>query len=145
ENNEEHDLTLPSGYKPTENEEYMNPLQLQYFKQLLEEWKNSLLAESESTLMSLKDGNLAEPDPNDRASIESNTAFELRTRDRYRKLILKIDQALDKIKTKEYGYCEETGEPIGIKRLEARPIATLTIEAQERHENYEKTHVEEEE
>jgi DnaK suppressor protein len=136
-------LTLPKGYKPSQEEEYMSPLQLEYFKQKLLEWKTALLVESQETLNHLKEENWNEPDFNDRASIETDTAFELRTRDRYRKLCNKIEDALSRIKNKEYGYCEETGEPIGIKRLEARPIATLCIEAQERHENYEKNHLDE--
>ena len=136
-------VLLPEGYKPNNNEEYMNSNQLEYFRLKLEEWKKELLNESKETLNHLKEENWAEPDLNDRASVESETSFELRTRDRYRKLINKIEQALNKIDTGDYGYCEETGEPIGIGRLEARPIATLTIEAQERHENYERTHIDE--
>lgn len=136
-------LILPSGYTPSKKEEYMNPLQLEYFRQKLLEWKDSLLGESRDTLNHLKEENWNEPDFNDRASIETDTAFELRTRDRYRKLLDKIEEALLRIENKEYGYCEETGEPIGIKRLQARPIATLCIEAQEQHENYEKNHLDE--
>lgn len=131
---------LPQGYKPTENEEYMNPMQLEYFKQKLLTWKTELLDESRETLDYLKQENWHEPDLNDRASVESEVSTELRTRDRYRKLINKIDYALDRIAQGEYGYCEETGENIGIKRLEARPIATLCISAQEKHENYERQH-----
>jgi len=131
---------LPEEYKPTDTEEYMNPLQLQYFKEKLIKWKNSLLEESRETLNHLKEENWNEPDLNDRASIETDTTIELRTRDRERKLLDKIEEALIRIEKNEYGYCEETGEPIGIKRLEARPVATLCIEAQERHENYEKHH-----
>ncbi|WP_341790344.1 RNA polymerase-binding protein DksA [Rickettsia endosymbiont of Polydrusus tereticollis] len=136
-------LILPSGYAPSKKEEYMNPLQLEYFRQKLLEWKDSLLGESRETLNHLREENWNEPDFNDRASIETDTAFELRTRDRYRKLLDKIEEALLRIENKEYGYCEETGEPIGIKRLQARPIATLCIEAQERYENYEKNHLDE--
>ncbi|MCD6035144.1 MAG: polymerase-binding protein DksA [Rickettsiales bacterium] len=136
-------ILLPSGYKPSEKEEYMNPQQLEYFRQKLEQWKEELLAESRETLKNLQEGNWQEPDINDRATVETETAFELRTRDRYRKLINKIDQALGRIEKGEYGYCDETGDPIGIRRLDARPIATLTIEAQERHENYERTHIDE--
>ncbi|WP_375327480.1 RNA polymerase-binding protein DksA [Candidatus Tisiphia endosymbiont of Nemotelus uliginosus] len=132
---------LPPGYKPSNDEEYMNSYQLEYFRQKLIIWKNSLLEESRETLLHLKEENWNEPDLNDRASIESDTAIELRTRDRYRKLIDKIDEAIVRIAKHEYGYCEETGEPIGLKRLEARPVATLCIEAQERHEVYEKQHV----
>ena len=127
----------------SENEEYMNPMQLEYFKQKLLNWRNGLLAESRETLNHLKEETWNEPDLNDRASVETETTIELRTRDRYRKLIDKIESALERINTGNYGYCEETGEAIGIKRLEARPVATLCIEAQERHENYEKTHIDE--
>lgn len=134
-------VILPEGYKPSENEEYMNPLQLEYFRQKLLSWKKELLKESRETLEHLKEENWNEPDVNDRASVETETTIELRTRDRYRKLIDKIEIALEKIAKNEYGYCEETGEEIGLKRLEARPVATLCIEAQERHENYEKQHI----
>lgn len=136
-------ITLPDGYQPSEDEEYMCPNQLEYFRNKLNQWKQELLNESKETLTHLKEENWAEPDLNDRATVESETSFELRTRDRYRKLINKIEQALRRIDTGDYGYCEETGEPIGVRRLEARPIATLTIEAQERHENYERTHIDE--
>lgn len=134
---------LPQGYRPTEDEKYMNANQLEYFRIKLNEWKHELLNESKETLTHLKEENWAEPDLNDRATVESETSFELRTRDRYRKLINKIEQALSRIDSGEYGFCEDTGEPIGVRRLEARPIATLTIEAQERHENYERTHIDE--
>lgn len=133
-------IILPEEYKPADTEEYMNSLQLQYFKEKLLRWKDSLLEESRGTLNHLKEENWNEPDLNDRASIETDTTIELRTRDRERKLLDKIEEALIRIEKNEYGYCEETGEPIGIKRLEARPVATLCIEAQERHENYEKHH-----
>jgi DnaK suppressor protein len=133
-------INLPDGYKPSEEEEYMNDYQLQYFKNKLMKWRSELLNESKDTLQHLREENWNEPDPNDRASIESETSLELRTRGRYKKLIDKIDDALDRIYSKEYGYCEETGDPIGIKRLDARPVATLCIEAQERHERYEKQH-----
>lgn len=136
-------VILHEGYKPSDSEEYMNPLQLEYFKQKLLAWKQELLKESHETLVHLKEESWNEPDLNDRATIEVDTTIELKTRDRYRKLIDKIDAALKRIETKEYGYCEETGEIIGLKRLEARPVATLCIEAQERHENYEKQHFEE--
>lgn len=135
--------TLPEEYKPSKDEEYMSEKQLEYFRQKLLKWKSSLLMESQETLNHLKEENWNEPDFNDRASIETDTAFELRTRDRSRKLREKIDEALMRIEKGEYGYCEETGNPIGIKRLEARPIATLCIEAQMRHENYEKNHLDE--
>lgn len=131
-------VTLPPGYKPSESEEYMNPMQLEYFKQKLLAWREELLQESETTVNHLREENWQEPDINDRASLESDAALELRTRDRYRKLINKIDKALKQIADGTYGYCEETGDEIGIRRLEARPIATLTIEAQERHERLER-------
>ena len=133
-------ITIPDGYKPSENEEYMSELQLEYFKKKLQDWKAELLDESRDTLEHLREENWNEPDMNDRASIESETALELRTRGRYKKLIDKIEDALSRIEDKSYGFCEETGEPIGLKRLEARPVATLCIEAQERHEKYEKQH-----
>ena len=134
-------VILPEGYKPTESEEYMNSMQIEYFRQKLQSWKEELLANFRDTLEHLKEENWNESDPNDRATIETDTSFELRTRDRYRKLIDKIEEALARISDGEYGYCEETGEEIGIKRLEARPVATLCIEAQESHENYEKQHL----
>ena len=132
--------TLPPDYRPSENEQFMNPLQLEYFRQKLLRWRAELLAESSETLQHLKEESLAEPDLTDRASLETERAIELRTRDRERKLISKIDAALLRIEDGSYGYCEETDEPIGIRRLEARPIATLSIEAQERHERMERTH-----
>lgn len=132
--------TKPSSkaYKPTEKEEYMSQKQLDYFKEKLLDWRQELLDESRETLEHLKEENWHEPDIADRASIETEAGVELRTRNRYLKLISKIDSALRRIETGEYGYCEETGDPIGLKRLEARPIATLSIEAQERHERMEK-------
>lgn len=136
-------IQLPYGYIPSENEEYMNANQIEYFKQKLLSWKQQLLNESMDTVTHLKEENWHEADFNDRAAVEADADLELRTRNRYRKLIDKIDYTLEKIRTGEYGYCEETGQKIGIKRLEARPIATLCIEAQERHENYEKQHLEE--
>lgn len=138
-------VILPVGYHPTENEEYMNPLQLEFFKNKLNAWREELLAESRETLTHLREENWNEPDLNDRASIETETTIELRTRDRYRKLIEKIEAALAKIDEGEYGFCEETGEEIGLKRLLARPVATLCIEAQEQHENYEKQHIDDDE
>lgn len=135
-------IILPEGYKPSSSEQYMCPTQLEYFRQKLLSWKGDLLAESQETLKHLQEENFHEADFHDRAVVEIETSVELRTRDRYRKLIEKIDAALNKIENKEYGYCVETGEEIGIKRLEARPIATLAIEAQERHENYERNHSE---
>lgn len=135
---------LPKGYKPTEKEEYMNKNQLEYFRQKLIAWRDELLAESQETINNLKEENWREPDLADRASLETDAAVELRTRNRYLKLIGKIDAALTRIEEGEYGYCEETGDPIGIKRLEARPVATMTIEAQERHERAEKQFIDEE-
>jgi len=132
--------TLPANYKPTEKEKYMNAQMLEYFRQKLLHWKAEIIKESDDMLHELADeGGLQEPDIADRASVETEVALELRARDRQRKLIAKIDEALDRIRIGEYGYCEETGEPIGIKRLEARPVATLTVEAQERHERMERT------
>lgn len=136
------DLT---NYKPSEDEPYMNPRQIAYFKKKLTDWKLELINESNETLQNLKESSINNPDPNDRASAEVDTAFELRTRDRYRKLIDKIDAALERIADGSYGYCIETGDPIGIKRLEARPVAVLSIEAQERRENYERTYNEDDE
>jgi DnaK suppressor protein len=132
--------TLPPDYRPTDDEEFMNPLQLEYFRQKLLRWRAELLAESTETLQHLKEESLAEPDLTDRASLETERALELRTRDRERKLISKIDAALLRIEDGSYGYCEETDEPISLRRLEARPIATLSLEAQERHERMERTH-----
>ena len=131
---------LPPDYRPTDEEEFMNPLQLEYFRQKLLRWREELLADSTETLQHLKEESLAEPDITDRASLETERAIELRTRDRERKLISKIDAALLRIEDGSYGYCEETDEPISLRRLEARPIATLSLEAQERHERMERTH-----
>ncbi len=128
---------LPADYRPSDDEAYMNPMQLAYFRRKLLDWRNALLDESEQTIQQLREEDWREPDANDRATLEEEAALELRTRDRYRKLIGKIDAALERIEAGAYGYCEETGEAIGIKRLEARPIATLSIEAQERHEREE--------
>lgn len=136
-------VKLPADYKPTLKEEYMNDMQLEYFKQKLTAWRQELLDESRETLEHLKEENWHEADIADRASIETEAGVELRTRNRYLKLISKIDAALRRIDTGDYGYCEETGDPIGIKRLEARPIATLSIEAQERHEKMEKQYSDE--
>ena len=134
---------LPPDYVPGEKEPFMNPQQLEYFRQKLQSWKVELLRESSETLNHLQTESLNEPDIGDRATLETDYALELRTRDRERKLIAKIDEALMRIEDGTYGYCEETGEPIGLKRLMARPIATLSIEAQERHEKMERTHREE--
>jgi len=132
--------TLPADYRPSENEEFMGPQQVEYFRQKLLRWRAELLADSSETLRHLQEESLLKPDITDRASLETERAIELRTRDRERKLISKIDQALSRLDSGTYGYCEETEEPIGIRRLEARPIATLSIEAQERHERMERTH-----
>jgi DnaK suppressor protein len=131
---------LPSDYRPSEDEEFMGPLQVEYFRQKLLRWRAELLADSSETLRHLQEESLLKPDLTDRASLETERSIELRTRDRERKLISKIDQALGRLDAGTYGYCEETEEPIGIRRLEARPIATLSIEAQERHERMERTH-----
>jgi DnaK suppressor protein len=129
---------ISDDYVPAEDEDYMNEAQLDYFQRLLLEWKKSILSASAGTLQSLQDGPIREPDLNDRASSETDWGIELRTRDRQRKLIAKIDSALRRIEEGEYGYCEVTGDPIGIRRLIARPIATMTVEAQEAHERREK-------
>lgn len=130
---------LPSDYMPSEDEPFMNPTMREYFRQKLLRWRAELLAESNETLHSLQEGGIQEPDIADRASAETDRALELRTRDRERKLISKIDAALERIVDGSYGYCEETGEPIAVRRLDARPIATLSLEAQERHERMERT------
>ena len=127
-------------YRPTDDEPFMNPRQREYFRQKLERWKDEILRESRGTLETLQEENQNHPDMADRASSESDRALELRTRDRQRKLISKIDAALKRIDDGTYGYCEETGDPIGIARLDARPIATLSLEAQEMHERREKVY-----
>jgi len=129
---------LPKNYKPTQKEKFMNAKMKEYFRQKLVSWKNDLLKESSQTLNNLQNENEAKPDITDRASEEIDRSFELRTRDRERKLINKIDAALQRIEDGSYGYCDETGDPISIKRLEARPVATLSLEAQEMHEKAEK-------
>ncbi|MBT4890422.1 MAG: RNA polymerase-binding protein DksA [Rhodospirillales bacterium] len=134
------DVTLSPDYTPTAKEEFMNDRMLEYFRQSLLNWRSELVEESNETLLSLQEGGILEPDIADRASIETDRSLELRTRDRARKLIGKIDSALQRIGDGSYGYCEETQEPIGISRLQARPIATMSIEAQERHERMERTH-----
>ena len=134
-------VTLPPDYKPSEKEKFLNDLQLEYFRQKLLQWRMELLEEVNETRTNLKETSLVEPDLGVRASVEADRSLELRTRDRARKLISKIDEALARIEGGSYGYCEETNEPIGIKRLEARPIATLSLEAQERHERMEKTYL----
>ena len=134
-------LTLPPDYRPSDMEEFMGPTQVEYFRQKLLRWRADLLRDADGTLASLSSqGGIHEADITDRASVETDRALELRTRDRARKLIAKIDQALVRIENGTYGYCEETDEPIGLRRLEARPIATLSIEAQERHERMERVH-----
>jgi len=135
--------TLPPDYRPSDKEDFMSPVQLEYFRQKLLRWRAELLAESSGTLQNMKEISLAEPDVTDRATLETDRSLELRTRDRERKLIAKIDEALMRIEAGSYGFCEETAEPIGVRRLEARPIATLSIEAQERHERMERTHSDE--
>ena len=131
--------SLPKNYKPTEKENFMSARQREYFRRKLLNWREELLDESSETLKNMQEESLAEPDMADRASLESDRALELRTRDRQRKLISKIDEALERLEAGEYGYCEETGDPISLGRLEARPIATLSVEAQERHERMERT------
>jgi len=133
-------IRLPRHYRPSDEEEFMNPRQREYFRQKLLQWRADLLQGSTETLHHLQAGGLQEADAADRATLEAGTAIELRTRDRERKLIAKIDEALRRIEDGTYGYCEETNEPIGLRRLEARPTATLSIEAQERHEQHERTH-----
>ncbi|MCO8144511.1 RNA polymerase-binding protein DksA [Rhodovulum tesquicola] len=134
------EVFLPDDYRPAEDEPFMNERQLEYFRRKLIAWKNDLLNESRETLEGLQDSSRNIPDVADRASEETDRALELRTRDRQRKLVAKIDAALRRIENGEYGYCEETGEPISLKRLDARPIATLSLEAQERHERRERVH-----
>jgi DnaK suppressor protein len=133
-------ITLPQNYRPTERESFMNPMQQEYFRQKLLKWKNELIEESNQTLQNMQEESLAQPDLADRATAETDRSLELRTRDRFRKLISKIDSAMKSIDEGTYGYCEETGEPISLRRLEARPIATLSIEAQERHERRERVY-----
>lgn len=131
---------LPSEYQPANKESFMNAKQLEYFRQKLNRWRTELLDESNNTLMHLQEESGTSPDFADRASTETDRSIELRTRDRERKLINKIDAALKKVEDGTYGYCEETGDPINLRRLEARPIATLSIDAQERHERREKVY-----
>nr|WP_245582896.1 RNA polymerase-binding protein DksA [Sediminimonas qiaohouensis] len=131
---------LPDDYRPAETEPFMNEKQLEYFRRKLLQWKEDILEDSRDTIEGLQDGARNIPDVADRASEETDRALELRTRDRQRKLVAKIDAALRRIETGEYGYCEKTGDPISLKRLDARPIATMTLEAQERHERREKVH-----
>ncbi|HSP24795.1 MAG TPA: RNA polymerase-binding protein DksA [Saliniramus sp.] len=131
---------IDTGYHPTEDEPFMNERQREYFRRKLIQWKQDIIRESHETLTTLQNENENHPDIADRASSETDRAIELRARDRQRKLISKIDAALQRIEEGSYGYCEETGEPISLKRLEARPIATLSLEAQERHERNERVH-----
>ena len=133
-------VTVPPGYQPKEDEPFMNPVMKEYFSQKLTSWKEELRRESGETLQHLQEVSLQEPDIADRASLETEHSLELRTRDRERKLIQKIEAALRRLDEDSYGYCEETGEPISVRRLEARPIATLSLESQERHERMERTH-----
>lgn len=134
------ELFLPDDYRPAEDEPFMNDRQVEYFRRKLLNWKSELLAGSRDTIEGLQDGTRNIPDVADRASEETDRALELRTRDRQRKLVAKIDAALRRIDEGEYGYCIVTGEPISLKRLDARPIATMSLEAQERHERREKVH-----
>ncbi len=134
------EVFLPDDYRPVEDEPFMNERQLEYFRRKLVDWRDDLLAGSRDTIEGLQDGTRAIPDVADRASEETDRALELRTRDRQRKLVAKIDQALRRIEEGEFGYCDVTGEPISLKRLDARPIATMSLEAQERHERREKVH-----
>jgi DnaK suppressor protein len=133
-------LVEETAYRPSEDEEFMNERQLEYFKKKLLTWKEEILRESRETVTHLQAETENHPDLADRATSETDRALELRTRDRQRKLISKIDEALRRIEDGSYGYCEETGEPIGLARLEARPVATLSLEAQERHERRERVH-----
>jgi len=134
------EVFLPDDYRPAEDEPFMNDRQLEYFRRKLIEWKNDLLADSRDTIEGLQGNTRNIPDVADRASEETDRALELRTRDRQRKLVAKIDAALRRIDEGEYGFCDVTGEPISLKRLDARPIATMSLEAQERHERREKVH-----
>ncbi len=131
---------LSDDYRPSDDEPFMNARQLEYFRNKLLKWRAEILADANQTILNLQEETVKEPDIADRASTESERALELRTRDRQRKLIGKIDAALRRIDEGDYGYCDETGEPISLKRLEARPVATLSLEAQERHERREKSY-----
>ena len=132
--------TIPPDYRPTDEEPFMSELMLEYFRQELSAWKEELLQDSDLTLQHLQEDTVKSADLGDRASAETGRSLELRTRDRARKLVMKIDDALRRIEDGSYGFCVETGDPIGVQRLEARPVATLSLEAQERHEKLEKTH-----
>jgi DnaK suppressor protein len=132
--------TLPPDYRPRDEEDFMNPLHLEYFRRKLLQWRSEVLEEFTETLDHLRYDSISDPDLSDRATREADRTLELRTRDRERKLISKIDEALSRIDDGTYGFCEDTDEPIGLRRLEARPIATLSLEAQQRHERRERTH-----
>jgi len=132
------EVRMPKNYVPSDDEPFMNARQKEYFRRKLNGWKDEIAEESKATIAALQEENNNHPDLTDRASSESERSLELRTRDRQRKLVSKIDAALRRIEEGTYGYCEETGEPIGLKRLDARPVATLSIEAQEAHERNEK-------
>lgn len=136
----EAEVIVPDDYRPADDEPFMNDTQLAYFRRKLLDWKSELMSDSKETIETLQDNTRAIPDISDRASEETDRALELRTRDRQRKLVSKIDAALRRIEEGEYGYCEETGDPISLRRLDARPIATMSLEAQERHERREKVH-----
>jgi len=134
------EVILDADYRPADDEPFMNDRQIEYFRRKLLDWKSELLEDTRDTIEGMQEGTRNIPDVADRASEETDRALELRTRDRQRKLVAKIDQALRRIDEGEFGYCLSTGEPISLKRLEARPIATLSLEAQERHERKEKVH-----
>ena len=136
-------IKLPDGYKPSTKEEFMNQKQLAYFRKKLLDWKNDLLHGATDTILELSEETLQKPDAADRAQLEADASIVLRARDRERKLISKIESAIRRIEDGTYGYCQETGEPINLKRLEARPIASLSLDAQEKHERMEKIHREE--
>jgi DnaK suppressor protein len=134
------EVLVPSDYFPSDDEPFMNEIQIEYFRRKLVSWKSDLVSDSKDTIETLQDSTRSIPDISDRASEETDRALELRTRDRQRKLVAKIDSALRRIEEGEFGYCEETGDPISLRRLDARPIATMSLEAQERHERREKVH-----
>ena len=134
------EVFLPDDYRPAENEPFMNDRQLEYFRRKLIVWKQELMSQSAETIEGLQESGRNVPDIADRASEETDRALELRTRDRQRKLVSKIDAALRRIDNSEFGYCEVSGEPISLKRLDARPIAVMTLEAQEKHERRERVH-----
>ena len=136
-------IKIPDGYTPSDKEEFMNPLQLAYFRKKLLDWKNELINGASDTILGLSEETLQKPDAADRAQLEADASILLRARDRERKLISKIDAALRRIDDGSYGYCQETDEPINLKRLEARPIASLSLDAQEKHERMEKVHSDE--